>query len=168
MFRILRRMANAYCASRINRRSSDVTIKPSRKFRRNGNVRVSSANDLARQRLTRTAYPPPRVPCVRGASRATVDKLSAVCPSSLPRHRRRQASEGRWPTPGNAKLNGHGPSERTKCVRDIAISRQAAGCPRAETKRSGGPSPARREARKHAAQTRHHPPARFCSPPARA
>ena len=64
----LRMMANAYCDSRINRRSSDVTIKPSREFRTHRNVRVSSANDLARQRLTLTAYPPPRVSCVIGAA----------------------------------------------------------------------------------------------------
>ena len=90
MFSVLRSCAqwqNAYCAYCIDRGSSDVTIKPSRKFRRHGNVRVSSANDLARQRLTRTAYPPPRVPCVRGAARATVDKAfskmgSRVAPPS--------------------------------------------------------------------------------------
>ena len=71
-------MAKISCAHCINRGVSGVTIKPSRKFLRHGNVSVSSANDLARQRLTRTAYPPPRVACVRGAARATVDKTCSA------------------------------------------------------------------------------------------
>ncbi len=60
--------AKKHLALCINRGTGDVTIKPTRKFRRYGSVRVSIANDLARQQLARSAYPPPRVPCVLGAS----------------------------------------------------------------------------------------------------
>ena len=83
----------AYC---VDRSASTMTIAPLHKFIRSKKLHaslrlsfviegtnvgargMSAANDLARQRLTRTAYPPPRVACVRGAARATVDKTFSV------------------------------------------------------------------------------------------